>query len=122
MNNNFEFNDFLAEDIIWTLKNFSEKFKTWENMNWKSRIESKKDDPYVIAARAVLIVAKKGYGECFMIDDFIRNVESGLFINSDGHGDWVDWYGNKIGSIQCDTNWLKNNKPEKANFIMWYNK
>ena len=122
MNNNFDFDDFLVEDIIWTLKNFSKKIKHWENIDWKQRMKKEEEDPYVIAARAALIVAKIGYGECFAIDDFIEEVKKGNFINNDGSGTWTDKKGTALGYIQCNVDWLTKFKPENAEFIMWYNK
>lgn len=113
-------NDWLIEDTAFTLKNFSQKFIEWERIPSWERDDSK--DPYIMAANAMLIVIKKGFGDCFAIDDFIKNVECGGFIDYDGSGRWVDKEGNDLGYIRCDVEWLKQNKPENAEFIMWYNK
>ena len=113
-------NDLLIEDIAWTLKNFAIKIKEWEaTPSWE---RNPNEDPYKQAAHAMLITAKIGYGDCYPIDTFIENVNDGSFIDDDGSGFWVDFEGNKISSIRCDANWLKQNKPENARFIMWYNK
>ena len=113
-------NDSLIEDITWTLKNFAIKIKEWETTpSWE---HNPNKDPYKQAAHAMLITAKIGYGDCYPIDTFIEEVINGDFIDYDGSGFWVDSEGNKISSIKCDTNWLKQNKPENARFIMWYNK
>lgn len=113
-------NDFLIEDIAWTLKNFAIKIKEWETTpSWEHNPD---EDPYKQAAHAMLITAKIGYGDCYPIDTFIKNVETGNFIDYDGSGFWVDFEGNTISRIRCDVEWLENNQPENAKFIMWYNK
>ena len=122
MNNNFNFDRFIVEDVTWTLKNFSKKIKEWENLSWEERMEKEKDDPYVLMAYAALITIKSKCGECFAIDDFIELVADGSFIDYDGHGVFVDLFGNKICGLTGNTEWLKNNQPDNAAFIMWYNK
>ena len=119
---NFDFTPFDVEDVTWTLKNFSNKIKQWEHMSWAERYSQDIDDPYVLMAYATLITLKSRCGECFAIDDFIEEVERGNFISYDGSGEWVDLYGNKLGKIKCDANWLRKNQPTEAAFIMWYNK
>ncbi len=119
---NFNFTIFDVEDVTWTLKNFSEKIKQWESMSWEERIDKEEDDPYVLMAYAALITLKSGCGECFAIDDFIKIVSDGGFIDYDGVGHWVDLGGINLGNIKCEANWLKANKPDNAAFIMWYNK
>lgn len=113
-------NDFLIEDIAWTLRNFTIKIKEWEDTPFWER--NYNEDPYKQAAHAMLITAKIGYGDCYPIDIFIENVETGNFIDYDGSGFWVDSEGNKINRIICNVEWLENNQPENAKFIMWYNK
>ena len=120
MMNNIKIDNFLIKDITWTLKNFSIKIKEWEAIPIWDR--NPDQDPYKQAAHAMLIAAKIGFGDCYPIDTFIERVKDGSFIDDDGNGSWVDFEGNKISSIRCDTEWLKNNKPENAKFIMWYNK
>lgn len=113
-------NDLLIEDIAWTLRNFTTKIKEWEETpSWERDYN---EDPYKQAAHAMLIATKIGYGDCYPIDTFIENVKTGNFIDYDGSGFWVDFEGNKINRIICDVKWLKNNQPENARFIMWYNK
>lgn len=113
-------NDLLIEDIAWTLRNFTAKIIDWEETSSWERDHN--EDPYKQAAHAMLIATKIGYGDCYPIDTFIKEVRNGSFIDNDGSGSWVDFEGNKISSIKCDANWLKNNQPENARFIMWYNK
>lgn len=113
-------NDFIIKDMAWTLRHFKDKIIEWENLPFQKRDENK--DPYELAANAMLIVTKIGFGSCFSIDDFIECVENGEFIDDDGVGRWIDKEGHNLGYIRCDVNWLKNNKPEDAKFIMWYNK
>lgn len=115
---NFIFDDFLIEDVIYTLKNFSNEIKNWENSDWPQRF--KQEDPYMKAAVASLIVTKNGGGRCFSIDNFIKLVEDKKVTEYDGAGDWVDKEGNFLGGIRCSASWLKNFQPEEAEFIMWY--
>ncbi len=119
---NFDFTSFDVEDITWTLKNFSKRIKEWEDMSWEKRIDKEKDDPYVLMAYAALITLKSGCGECFAIDDFINEVADGNFYSYDGHGVFVDMFGNRLGGTRCNAEWLRNNQPKDAAFVMWYNK
>lgn len=119
---NFDFTSFDVEDVVWTLKNFSERIKKWENMTWLERHEHETDDPYVLMAYAALITLKSGCGECFAIEDFIEAVDDGGFIDYDGTGHWVDLDGTDLGYIRCEADWLRKHQPENAAFIMWYNK
>lgn len=110
----------MIEDVAYTIKNFGSKIVEWEQQSY---MEHKgKENPYIKAAKAALIVANQGFGDCFTIDDFIGYVEDGSFIDYDGTGYWVDGEGNRLGSIYCNVNWLKSNTPEGAEFIMWFNK
>ena len=119
---NFDFTSFDVEDVVWTLKNFSERVKKWENMTWLERHEHETDDPYVLMAYAALITLKSGCGECFAIEDFIEAVDDGGFIDYDGTGHWVDLDGTDLGYIRCEADWLRKHQPKNAAFIMWYNK
>ena len=113
-------NDFLIEDIAWTLRNFTTKIKEWEDTHSWERNYNK--DPYKQAAHAMLITTKIGFGDCYPIDMFIENVRDGNFIDYDGSGYFVNAEGNKISSIMCNVKWLQDNIPEDAKFIMWFNK
>lgn len=69
----------------------------------------------------------QGYGDVFLIDDFIEDVRNGCFINYDGIGFFGDWNGevhrglyNK-DMINCDVKWLEENRKDYL-FIFWYNK
>ena len=115
-----EINNWIIEDVAWTLKNFKSRIMDWEELLYSERNED--EDPYLMAANAMLIVSKIGFGDCFLIDDFIECVEDGGFIDDDGTGHWVDKEGNDLGYICCNVNWLKSNQPKDAKFIMWYNK
>lgn len=117
---NFNIDNIIIDEITWTLNNFKEKFKQWETIPWYERDNNK--NPYKEAAHAMLIVAQKGYGDCFPIDVFIENVEHGGFIDYDGSGYFVNANGDKISSLRCDAEWLRKHTPENAKFIMWFNK
>lgn len=77
--------------------------------------------------RAKELQKAQGYGEVFLIDDFIEEVKNGNFINYDGIGFFGDWNGevhrglyNK-DRINCNVKWLKENRKDYL-FIFWYNK
>lgn len=118
--NNIEINKFLIEDVSFTLRNFAEKINEWESASYWER--QGKENPYVEAAHAMLIVAKIGFGDCFPINQFIDCVRTGCFIDYDGVGYFVDVNGNEISPIRCNVDWLHTNTPKDAKFIMWYNK
>ena len=104
--------DFLIEDMAWVLKNFMPHL-----------IENPTDFSMMTkCANAMWIMTQIGYGDIFLIDDFIENVEEGYFIDYDGSGCWVDDAGNRLGHIICDTKWLRENQPADAKFVAWFNK
>lgn len=109
-------NKWLVEDIAWTLKNFQDKIAKWERE--KTYLDRFEDSPYMDAARAALIVADKGFGCCYPIDDFKDAVKDNLFTTYDGIGVIVDEDGNKIEHF----NWRTQEISDNAKFVMWYNK
>ncbi len=115
-------NEWLIKDVAFTLKNFKTKIDEWEHASISERMKNEDKNPYLLAANAALITANHGFGDCFSIDDFIKMVEEGYLIDYDGIGRWVDFQGNELGKIHCDANWLKDNIPEEAKFVMWFNK
>ena len=94
-------NKWLVEDVAWTLKNFQNKIVKWED-----------------AARAALIVADKGFGDCYPIDDFKDAVKDSTFTAYDGTGVVIDEDGNEIERF----NWRTQEIPDNAKFVMWFNK
>ena len=109
-------NKWLVEDIAWTLRNFQDKIVKWEQE--KTYLDRFEDSPYMDAARAALIVADKGFGDCYPIDDFKDTVKDNTFTTYDGTGVVVDEDGNKIEHF----NWRTQKIPDNAKFVMWYNK
>lgn len=58
-------------------------------------------------------------GELYIAEDFRESQACKSFIPYDGCGVYLDWDGNKLGSI----NWTEPfSAPEKAVFVAWYNK
>ena len=110
----------MINDVSWTLSHYlNDIIATWINNPYESTYENK----YLkIAATAILIVAKHGYGDCYTIDDFIDCVECGGFNAFDGFGEFVSKTGEALGRIRCNVEWLRYNVPKEAAFIMWYNK
>ena len=116
--------NFLIEDIKYTLKSFIPDIIQFLDLPYGEQWnrEDTEEDSILQAAHAVLINAKIGYGQCFSIKHFIEDVETGGLIDYDGCGYWVNVEGNELGPISCNVEWLRNNKPKDAKFIMWYNK
>lgn len=75
-------------------------------------------------AEAILALTKIGFGEVYLIDEFIEDVRQGGITNYDGVGSWIDGNGNTLEHVNCNVEWLKNtkNRPEGAKFIAWFNK
>ena len=114
--------DMTIEDVAWTIHNFKDDILEWENLDIHGKINNEDKNPYYKIANAALIVANKGFGDCYDINDFINQVKEKFFTNYDGTGRFVDKDGNDLGTINCDANWLCKHIPDDAAFIMWYNK
>ena len=83
-------------------------------------------DKEKLLARAKELQKAQGYGDVFLIDDFIENVRHGCFINYDGIGFFGDWNGEiekdfYNDMINCNVEWLEKNRKDYL-FIYWYNK
>ena len=77
--------------------------------------------------RAKELQEAQGYGDVFLIDDFIEEVRNGFFTNYDGIGAFGDWNGEIevedffTSMINCNVEWLEENRKDYL-FIFWYNK
>ena len=76
--------------------------------------------------RAKELQEAQGYGDVFVIDDFIEEVKHGFFTNYDGIGFFGDWLGEidrefYNDMISCNVEWLEENRKDYL-FIFWYNK
>lgn len=119
MKNDIKINDWLIDDIAWTLTHYLPDIINKYNNSYLPFYEN---EPLKTAVNAALIVARIGYGDCYTISDFIDTVESGGFMDYDGSGEFVDKTGEPLGRIRCNAEWLRYNTPKDATFIMWYNK
>lgn len=96
---------------------------TIEDMAWTAKIffpdlcDLEPDEKLLKCMRALLIVAKVGYGQCYSVKDFISYVEQGYFIPDDGTGYFCDKDGKEICGV-----WSSEKVPENAEFVMWFNK
>lgn len=64
-----------------------------------------------------------GYGTILSFDEFYECVKAGLFIDYDGTGYFIDnETGEKVKTLRCNCDWLKTNKPENSDYVMWFNK
>lgn len=75
----------------------------------------------ILLIRAKELKEAQGYGDVFLIDDFIEEVRNGYFINYDGSGYFGDWNGETDEMIDCNVKWLEKNRKDYL-FIFWYNK
>lgn len=83
-------------------------------------------DKEKLLKRAKELQKAQGYGDVFLIDDFIEEVRHGCFINYDGIGFFGDWNGEidrefYNDMINCNVEWLEKNRKDYL-FIFWYNK
>ena len=74
-----------------------------------------------IYAQAIRILFNRGFGDIMTVDNFIKDVEEGYFIDYDGQGYFCDMEGEKHECITCDVDWLKENRKDYP-FIIWYNR
>lgn len=99
-----------------------------DNMSWEIGVllgdytRSKKENKQELYTKAIQYTVKNKYGIVFHIDDFIKDVECGGFIDYDGIGYALDIDGKEIEKIHCDTKYLKSLKRKGAIFIAWYNR
>ena len=123
MKNDIKINDWLIEDVSWTLSHYLDNIlNSYMNSSLSGYRMIDNNEPLKTAANAALIVAKHGCGDCYTIDDFIDCVECGGFNDFDGSGEFVSKTGEVLSRIRCNAEWLRYNTPKDAAFIMWYNK
>ena len=64
-----------------------------------------------------------GYGTILSFDEFYECVKTGSFIDYDGTGYFIDnETGEKVKPLRCNCDWLRKNKPENSDYVMWFNK
>lgn len=64
-----------------------------------------------------------GYGSIYPFGDFFSYVKDGDFIDYDGTGYFIDnETGEKVKTLRCNCDWLRENKPENSDYVMWFNK
>lgn len=118
-------NEYFIADMTYSLRNLIKHIHEWEAMDPGDQ-QTKEDylgyDPYKLCAKAMAILAEEGMGTIWPVNDFIQDVEDGLYDNVEGYGDFIDEYGNRIGEIYCDAEWLRIKKPEEALFVIWISK
>lgn len=104
--------EFTAEDMAWSFGNFYPEIA--EKMYDKVRGEW---DPKLLECmRALAIVARYDFGDCYRIKDFMEEVHRGMFTPYDGDGYFYDGDGNQVGNV-----W-DSYIPENAEFVLWFNK
>lgn len=99
-----------------------------DNLKWELSVilscysKSRKKNKNEIYTKALQYTIKNKFGLVFYIDDFIKDVESGVFIDYDGTGYALYENGKEIERIHCDVNYLKSIKKKDAIFVAWYNR
>ena len=99
-----------------------------DDMSWEIEVllgdytQSKKENKEELYTKAIQYTVKTKYGIVFYIDDFIKDVERGDFIDYDGIGYALNIDGKEIEKIHCDVKYLKSIKKKGAMFIAWYNR
>ena len=71
---------FTIEDIAWTIQNFYDINEKYGST----------DERLLDCARAVMIVAKQGFGDCYKAEDWIEHAKAGFFTSYDGIGYFCD--------------------------------
>lgn len=108
-------------DIKWELgvllDCYASKIKNIDKYDYSKREEIKN-----IYAQAILLNVEHGNGIFYPMDDFIKSVDSGYFIDYDGFGKLLDANGDEIGYSRCNVAFLKNAKKKGAAYVAWFNK
>ena len=115
----------------WTLRclfrDYHEERRALKTENRKGHIDfatmydqqEELEDKYIQMTRLAFSKYNLSFGTLMTIETFIKYQEDGSFISYDGLGYYLDWEGNKLGSI----NWSNYNKyPRGTRFVAWYNK
>lgn len=115
----------------WTLRylfqNYHKERRALKAENRKGHIDFatmydqqvKLEDKYVQMTRLAFTKSILSFGDLMTIETFIKHQKSKGLISYDGSGNYLDWDGNELGSI----NWSDYNKyPEGTVFVAWYNK
>ena len=101
---------------------YANKRKALETKEFDREKYDQKEELEELYAKAIELTCKKEYGFKIPIDDFIIDVEGGMFIDYDGTGYLLDKDGEKIGGMCCNVSFLKKAKENGAYFVDWYNK
>lgn len=72
-------------------------------------------------AQAIRLQCSCDYGHIYTIDDFIKAVSELLLINYDGVGYFMTIDGDKADYVNCNVDWLNDNKKDYP-YVIWYNK
>ena len=93
------------------------------NYKIKSVVKYSKEyeDLQELYAQAIRLQCKQDYGHIFTVDDFIKHVEDGYFVDYDGSGVFLLEDGSRYGTIRCDVKWL-NKFRDRFSFVLWFNK
>ena len=100
-----------VEDMAWTFSHFfpeiGEEMYDANKCQWAPE--------FLKCMKALAIVARYDFGDCYNIDDFMEEVRTGMFTSYDGDGYFYDGEGNQVGNV-----W--DSIPENAEFVLWFNK
>ena len=99
-------------DII---NNYNERVKTVREYS----IEY--DKLQELYAQAIRLQCKQDYGHIMILDDFIKYVEDGYFVDSDGSGVFLLTDGTRYSAVRCNADWLKQFR-DRFSYVLWFNK
>ena len=74
---------------------------------------------YIQAMKLVNSIQIFSFAYFVPVAEFLQDAINGSFNEYDGHGYWVDWDGNEIGSVSWEDG---AEMPDDAFFVAWYNK
>lgn len=113
---------FWEEDLAFILEELIEKARS---INYNDSVEKyhQTEDLAKEYAHMINLWSIDGYGDIYSFDDFSDCVECGGFIDYDGQGIFIDNNtGERLKAVRCNVDWLKKNKPENSDYIMWFNR
>lgn len=115
----------------WTLRylfrGYHEERRALKTENRKGHIDfptmyeqqEKLEDKYIQMTRLACTKSILSFCDLMTVETFIKYQKSKCFISYDGSGNYLDWEGNELGSI----NWSNYDQyPEGTCFVAWYNK
>ena len=103
----------------WFIMNIIDHYN--ERIKSVARYSKEYDELKELYVQAIRLQCKQDYGHIMTVDDFIKDVEDGFFIDYDGSGVFLLEDGTRFSAVRCDANWLKMFR-DRFSFVLWFNK